>query len=236
MHESTTHLSRDKSPKEDPFSDNRLFSPPTAMRTSRAAHCTSAASVVWTLLTTATSVLSEHQQHENVPFERIIPPSMEYWQDKYGPQIDQPFSGPLSFSHLPYFRCLEESGLGFDIAVLGLPFDTAVSYRPGARFGPHAIRAGSRRQRPIRGYTLAWGTNPYVQGSDIIDCGDVPVSPFDNVLALDQIEVAYSTLLARPVRRNDSDSLELISEENLAVRHKLKNMARDRLNHPRIVR
>jgi agmatinase len=100
----------------------------------------------------------------------------EPWAQKYGPtQDDQPFSGPLSFSHLPYVRCLDSSYAGaalFDIALLGLPFDTAVSYRPGARFGPHAIRAGSRRQRSIRGYTLQWGLNPYAEGSDIVDCGE----------------------------------------------------------------
>jgi agmatinase len=53
------------------------------------------------------------------------------WVEKYGPQIDQWFSGPLSFSHLPYVRCLQEESTNFDIAILGLPFDTAVTYRPG---------------------------------------------------------------------------------------------------------
>jgi len=42
-----------------------------------------------------------------------------------------------------------------------------------ARFGPFAIRSGSRRQRDLRGYTLSWGNNPYAQGQKIIDCGDV---------------------------------------------------------------
>jgi len=53
------------------------------------------------------------------------------WAEKYGAQFDQSFSGPLSFSHLPYFRCLENEAASFDIAVIGLPFDTAVTYRPG---------------------------------------------------------------------------------------------------------
>jgi agmatinase len=97
----------------------------------------------------------------------------ETWLSKYGPQIDQPFSGPLSFSHLPYSRCLEDESAQFDIAVLGMPFDTGTSYRPGARFGPYAIRSGSRRQREARGYSLAWGNNPYELGSQILDCGDV---------------------------------------------------------------
>jgi agmatinase len=130
-----------------------------------------------TLSLSALVVLAVHASNgasgaqQSMQDEATSPPSAEHWLHKYGPQIDQPFSGPLSFSHLPYSRCLEDAGRPLDIAVLGLPFDTAVTYRPGARFGPYAIRSGSRRQRPIRGWTLAWGTNPYELGSDVIDCG-----------------------------------------------------------------
>lgn len=53
-----------------------------------------------------------------------------------------------------------EEGL-FDIAVLGVPFDTAVSYRPGARFGPRAIRAASARQTSFRGFNARAAINPY---------------------------------------------------------------------------
>ena len=53
------------------------------------------------------------------------------WLDKYGKQVDQPFSGPLSFSHLPYTRCLEDEAAHFDIGIIGMPFDTGVSYRTG---------------------------------------------------------------------------------------------------------
>ncbi|KIK70590.1 hypothetical protein GYMLUDRAFT_209871 [Collybiopsis luxurians FD-317 M1] len=126
-------------------------------------------------------------------------PQETTWLEKYGPQIDQPFSGPLSFSHLPYIKCLEEDDARFDIGILGMPFDTAVTYRPSARFGPYAIRSGSRRQRESRGYTMSWGKNPFAEGVKIFDCGDVPANPFDNALAMDQMEVAYSTLLRRPV-------------------------------------
>ncbi|CCL98109.1 uncharacterized protein FIBRA_00103 [Fibroporia radiculosa] len=146
------------------------------------------------------------------------------WLKKYGKQIDQVFSGPLSFSHLPYSLCLEDTAAEFDIAVLGMPFDTGVTYRPGARFGPYAIRSGSRRQREARGYTLAWKVNPYELGSKIIDCGDVPVSPFDNALAVDQMEVAYSSLLARPVGRGDDVRVPAV-----------RTFAKDGKEHPRII-
>ncbi|KAF5332760.1 hypothetical protein D9611_005098 [Ephemerocybe angulata] len=125
------------------------------------------------------------------------------WAQKYGEQVDLPFSGPLSFSHLPYTRCLDtvNEKERFDIAILGMPFDTTVSYRPGARFGPFAIRSGSRRQRPDSGYNMQWGVNPLeADGHTVIDCGDVPIVETDNTIAMDQMEVAYSTLLNRPVK------------------------------------
>lgn len=81
------------------------------------------------------------------------------WVEKYGPQFDLAYSGPLSFAHLPYAKCLEATNASrpFDIAILGVPFDSAVSYRPSARFGPCGIRSGSRRISPGLGYTTAWG-------------------------------------------------------------------------------
>lgn len=125
------------------------------------------------LLMTLRNIFSYAQEYSQVVWADSASdtPLSEPWATKYGAQIDQPFSGPLSFSHLPYTRCLDEAGRALDLAILGLPFDTAVSYRSGARFGPHAIRAGSRRQRATRGWTLGWGVNPYVLGLDIIDCG-----------------------------------------------------------------
>ncbi|KAF9486490.1 Arginase/deacetylase [Pholiota conissans] len=177
-----------------------------------------------------------HQHHPSDPLQAQLPVLVQdpiharqqpftgpTWTEKYGPQIDSSFSGPLSFSHLPYARCLDSVDTNFDIAVLGLPFDTAVTYRPGARFGPYAIRSGSRRQRDARGYTLSWAHDPFAEGQTIIDCGDVPVNPFDNALAVDQMEVAYSTLLARPAARNAT------------VNPVTSLLARDGLEHPRIV-
>ncbi len=54
------------------------------------------------------------------------------------------FAGPATFARLPR---LEDVG-SCDVAVVGVPFDAGVSYRPGARFGPGAIREASRLLRP----------------------------------------------------------------------------------------
>jgi len=57
----------------------------------------------------------------------------------YGREPETTFSGALSFMRRRYTKNLE----GVDIAVSGVPFDAATSYRPGARLGPRAIRAAS---------------------------------------------------------------------------------------------
>ena len=49
------------------------------------------------------------------------------------------FAGLRTFMRLPHVEGTE----GIDFAVMGLPFDTATSFRSGARFGPEAIRAMS---------------------------------------------------------------------------------------------
>lgn len=54
----------------------------------------------------------------------------------------------------------------------------------------------------------------------------VPVSPFDNALAVDQMEVAYASLLARNVSTKDLD----VSAVNPA-----RHLALDGVEHPRIV-
>ncbi len=124
-----------------------------------------------------------HRQHpfgdaaSNDTSQRRDPSSSETWSEKYGSQPDLAFTGPLAFSHLPYVRCLEDASPAFDIALLGMPFDTAVTYRPGARFGPAGIRIGSRRSFPhYSAWSLSWGLDPYQQGLKIIDCGDVSIT------------------------------------------------------------
>ncbi|KAI5830433.1 Arginase/deacetylase [Schizophyllum commune Tattone D] len=157
--------------------------------------------------------------------ERVVDVSKEPWTSKYGSQEDLGYSGPLSFSHMPYSRCLDDANARFDIAILGFPFDTTVSYRPGARFGPYGIRSGSRRQRPD-GWTLAWGQSPTELGASLIDCGDVPLSAYDNLKALDQMEAAYTTLLGRPVAS---------AAKATRITSRSASLALDGVPHPAIV-
>src|ERR1700753_3608413 len=67
----------------------------------------------------------------------------------------------------------------------------------GARFGPRAIRAASSRQISFRGYNHRAKINPYMSWANILDCGDIPITPFDNTLALKQMSEAYRDLGTR---------------------------------------
>lgn len=113
------------------------------------------------------------------------------------------FQGIATFAHLEHTQCLVNPKESFDVAVIGVPFDTAVSYRPGARFGPRAIRDASQRQYSLRGFNHRALFNPYKSWAKIIDCGDIPVTPMDNHLAFKQMDIAFDELLQRS-SANDS--------------------------------
>ena len=78
-----------------------------------------------------------------------------------------------------------------------LTFFSPSNHYPGARFGPRAIRAASARQTSFRGFNHRAGLNPYTSWPSIIDCGDIPITPFDNALALHQMSSAYLELVSR---------------------------------------
>ncbi len=63
-----------------------------------------------------------------------------------------------------------------DIAIVGAPFDDAVSHRPGARFGPRAIRQASYHAGAIN--SLQLGIEPY-DWIDVVDAGDAPITPMN---------------------------------------------------------
>lgn len=116
----------------------------------------------------------------------------EYPEDDFEDDLLQ-FTGIVSFAHTPIAQCFRNTSLEMDIAIVGAPFDTSVSYRPGARFGPNGIRQGSRRLgngiSPVRGFpgSKLRKLDPYHSGYKIVDCGDIPMTPFDNKLALNQL-------------------------------------------------
>ena len=97
------------------------------------------------------------------------------------------FAGPSTFCRLPELRDVPYC----DIAVLGIPFDAGTSYRPGARFGPQAIRQASRHLRT--NFHPVYDTEPY-KTLQVADAGDVGCNPFNIDAAIEQIESAASAL------------------------------------------
>ncbi|KAF2428885.1 Arginase/deacetylase [Tothia fuscella] len=140
------------------------------------------------------AVVLAHDSHNHQ--QEFSATRLKELSEKWG--VDWGFSGISTFAHLPHTRCLTDPSVNFDIAIIGAPFDTAVSYRPGARFGPRAIRAASSRQTSFRGFNPRANINPYQNWAHIIDCGDIPVTPFDNALALRQMDEAFLELGQHP--------------------------------------
>lgn len=110
-----------------------------------------------------------------------------------------------TFAHLPLVSCFDSETFeeeAYDIAVIGAPFDSGVSYRPGARFGPSGIRLGSRRLAPA--YSVyKEDFNPYKNWAKIVDCGNPPVTPLDNRIAIDQIYRANRAAGKHAVTKNN---------------------------------
>ncbi len=100
------------------------------------------------------------------------------------------FAGPATFARLPELRDVSRC----DVAILGIPFDGGTSYRPGARFGPQAIRQASRHLRTQ--YHPAYDAEPFVQ-LQVADAGDVACNPFSIDEAIASIERDASELLGR---------------------------------------
>jgi agmatinase len=102
------------------------------------------------------------------------------------------FTGPETFARLPRLDQVDRAS----VAILGIPFDAGVSYRPGARFGPAAIRAGSKL---LRAYHPGLDVRPW-SVHQVADAGDVATNPFDILEAIAQIEAGAREALARADR------------------------------------
>jgi agmatinase len=97
------------------------------------------------------------------------------------------FTGPTTFARLPHVRTLED----VDVAIVGVPFDTGVTYRVGGRFGPSAVRTASVMLRP-------YNANLDVKPFDVLSCvdyGDVAIVPGYIERSYDAIEKAVAPIV-----------------------------------------
>ncbi len=131
-----------------------------------------------------------------------------------GLAFENPFAGATSFLRRRYSRTAE----GADLVFTGIPFDQAVTHRPGARFGPRAIREAS---------TLQPGDPPYGWDFDALsefamfDCGDMPFDYADvsSVPAAIEAHVGRLAAQAPVVTLGGDHSITLPILRAMAARH-----------------
>jgi agmatinase len=128
-----------------------------------------------------------------------------------GTQIPR-YCGPSTFARLPRLDEVERA----DVKILGVPFDSGVSYRPGARFGPEHIRASSKLLRP---YNPAQDIHPF-NAQQVVDAGDVAANPFDLIEAMAAIEAAADEL------RADGSQLLTIGGDHTIALPMLRSLAK----------
>lgn len=97
-------------------------------------------------------------------------------------QVIPRFGGVRTFMRVPHVTDLA----GVDAAAVGIPFDTATSYRAGARFGPEAIRSASALLRPFHAVFAL----DLLEALSVVDYGDLPVAPGDTEGTYARVEEA----------------------------------------------
>lgn len=128
-----------------------------------------------------------------------------------GAVTQMPFLTGTGFATLPVTDCFrdddsEESR--YDIAILGAPHDTTTTGRPGARFGPPAIRLGSNQK--TYGLSVYTRRDALRDWATIVDCGDAKMTWLDNRYALKTLEQAHRKISGRPARSSNTSSVPRI--------------------------
>ena len=126
------------------------------------------------------------------------------------------FSGIRTFMRLPWAADAAEAGA--DVAIIGIPFDTAASFRTGARFGPSAIRDISVLLRPSNQFHRINA----LETLRVVDLGDVMVVPGDIARTYENIDAQWKTCAASgavPIGLGGDHSVTLGELRGLAHRH-----------------
>ncbi len=110
-----------------------------------------------------------------------------------GTRVEPTFSGALSFARRRYSKDLK----GADLAVIGVPFDLATTARPGARFGPRAVREASAMIAWDRVH--GWEFDPF-EALSVIDYGDVLFDPGAPNSVPEEIERQFKTVHSAGVK------------------------------------
>ncbi|KAI9679570.1 MAG: hypothetical protein M1817_005592 [Caeruleum heppii] len=164
-----------------------------------------------------------HGDHDQAP---LAGPHKSLWYNTLpgdgGTQADSVFSGISTFGRLPYYPCLASHDIKFDIAFIGTrPFDsehvkrltliqghrlipahpTGLARGSGRRASAKVLDVSTSSSRKVRfsgGYNVPLAANPFTSWATVLDCGDIPVTSYDNAYALEQIEEGHNSILSRP--------------------------------------
>jgi len=123
------------------------------------------------------------------------------------------FAQPSTFMRLPHRTDLD----GVDVAILGAPFDSGTSYRPGTRLAPREIRSQSSLIRPFSHFQQV---APFDRLA-VVDAGDVDASPVNLEHAHAAIESRVGEIVragARPIVAGGDHSISLPVLRALAAR------------------
>jgi agmatinase len=131
------------------------------------------------------------------------------------PLLSPRFGDIATFARLPHTRDLT----GVNLAVVGIPFDAGTTYRPGARFGPRAIRTASCMNRNVH---PTHEIHVYEKLS-AVDYGDINTNPLNLRKAQQAIQKEYATLLkagVTPVAIGGDHSVLLPILRAMKTKHK----------------
>lgn len=98
-------------------------------------------------------------------------------------RISPRFAGVATFGRFPRIEDVTTAQQPVDWALYGVPFDGGVTYRPGARFGPRAIREASQYLKPAH---LEHGVN-LIERLSLADAGDAPILPYSTQKTIDAV-------------------------------------------------
>lgn len=91
------------------------------------------------------------------------------------PRQSPRFAGIATFCRYPRLEDVPDASGPIDWAIYGVPFDSGVTYRPGARFGPRAVRSESQY---VKRYHIEHDLD-LCAAMSLCDAGDSPVAPYD---------------------------------------------------------
>lgn len=130
------------------------------------------------------------QQNISPEFAELIPPGMQA-------QLDAPsYQGMLSFGKFPYLTEPEQLDIFKpDIAIVGAPYDSNTSNRPGSRFGPQALRGSS-----------------YHPGTYNIDLG---IEIFDYISCVDFADAICQAGMWEPSKQAIQDRIYEVASRNI---------------------